>query len=171
MKQRIIQRITRLFAIVTCTCTLAFSPAFADMPEPTGVPLAKDLQSDAQLARKKGGVVLVLFENEHCGYCRRVLNEFLIPMSRNPEYQAKLVMRKVDNAGYASLKDFNGTRAAHTDFSRRHHVRMVPTVMLFDTQGNRLTSPLVGLSTADYYGYYLDQAIDEALEKSKNAGS
>lgn len=161
------QSVTGFFAIVAWACALAFSSALADEPDQAGVPLARNLQNDAELARKKGGVVLVLFESEHCSYCQRVLKEFLIPMSRNPEYQAKLVMRKVDHAGYAPLKDFNGIHTEQADFSSHHHVRMVPTVMLFDTQGNRLAPPLVGLSTPDYYGYYLDQAIDTALSKVK----
>lgn len=164
------QSVTGFFAIVAWACALAFSSALADEPDQAGVPLARNLQNDAELARKKGGVVLVLFESEHCSYCQRVLKEFLIPMSRNPEYQARVVMRKVDHTGSATLKNFDGLREEHTRFSSRHHVRMVPTVMLFDTQGNRLAPPLVGLSTPDYYGYYLDQAINEALAKAKTAG-
>ena len=50
-------------------------------------------------------------------------------------------------------------------FAMRYRVQMVPTVMLFDAQGNVLATPLVGLTTVDFYGGYLDQAIDEAVSK------
>jgi thioredoxin-related protein len=129
------------------------------------VPYARNLQKDGLLAQEKNGVVLVIFSGEYCGYCERVLNEFLIPMSRNPDYQNKLVMRRVDNTGMTTVKGFDGAVEDHRKFTSEQGVGMVPTVMLFDKDGKRLGKPLVGLTTVDYYGYYLDQAIDQALAK------
>ncbi|HNQ05067.1 MAG TPA: thioredoxin fold domain-containing protein [Thiobacillaceae bacterium] len=127
------------------------------------VPDARDLQHDAGLAQQKNGIVLVMFYNEFCGYCAQVLNEFLIPMSRNPDYQRKLVMRRVDNASDAPLKGFDGRMRTHRQFTRDLRVRLVPTVMLFDTRGRPLGKPLIGITTVDYYGFYLDEAIDQGL--------
>lgn len=155
------QRLVWLWTIVAWALAASSLPAWAE----EGVPYARNLQRDAQLAEKKNGVVLVMFSGEFCGYCERVLNEFLIPMSRNPDYQSKLVMRRVDNTGFTTVKDFDGSVADHRKFASEHGVRMVPTVMLFDKKGNPLGKPLVGLTTVDYYGYYLDQAIDAALAK------
>jgi thioredoxin-related protein len=133
-----------------------------------GVPYARNLQRDGELAKKKNGVVLVMFAGEYCGYCERVLNEFLIPMSRNPDYQKKLVMRRVDNTGLTTVKDFDGSVEDHRRFTSALGVNMVPTVMLFDRSGKPLGKPLVGLTTVDYYGYFLDQAIDAALAKVRS---
>jgi thioredoxin-related protein len=155
------QRLVWLAAIVAWALSTPFLAAWAE----EGVPYARNLQKDARLADLKNGVVLVMFSGEYCGYCERVLNEFLIPMSRNPDYQSKLVMRRVEKTGFTSVKDFDGSTEDHRRFSSEHGIRLVPTVMLFDTKGRRLGKPLVGLTTVDYYGYYLDQAIDEALAK------
>jgi thioredoxin-related protein len=159
------QSLVRLLAIVAWLFALTALPAWGDAATQEGVPYARNLQQDAELAKQKNGVVLVIFSGEYCGYCERVLKEFLIPMSRNPDYQSKLVMRRVDNTGFTTVKDFDGTVEDHQQFTSEHGVHMVPTVMLFDTHGKRLAKPLVGLTTVDYYGYYLDQAIDEALAK------
>ena len=151
----------QVFAILLAIVACGYGQAFAEI----GVPEVRDLQKDAELAKAKNGVVLVMFAGEHCSYCETVLNEFLIPMSRNADYQAKLVMRKVELSSYDEIKNFTGGKTVMRRFAGDNGVRMVPTVMLFDTHGKQLTKPMVGLTTVDYYGYYLDQAIDQSLAK------
>lgn len=129
------------------------------------LPYARNLQQDAQQAKSKNGVVLVAFVGSNCSYCETVLNEFLVPMNRNPDYQGKLVMRRVETTSFLNVRDFSGQQASHRDFAGQNGVRMVPTVMLFDTKGRILAKPLVGLTTVDYYGLYLDEAIDKAVAK------
>jgi len=134
-----------------------------------GVPYARDLQRDAQAAREKNGVILVMFSGAFCSYCETVLNEFLIPMSGNADYQSKLVMRKVETSSVLELRDFRGRKAAHRKFAGDSGVRMVPTVMIFDSDGKLLAKPVVGLTTVDYYGHYLDQAINQGLDKVRQS--
>lgn len=130
-----------------------------------GVPYAQDLRKDAKTAQDKNGVLLVVFSGEYCRYCDIVLKEFLIPMSRNADYQSKLVMRKVEMSGAKELLDFKGNKVAHRKFARDNGARMMPTVMIFDAKGHPLAKPVVGITTVDFYGFYLDQAINEGLEK------
>jgi thioredoxin-related protein len=151
----------QVFALLLAIVACGFGAAWAEI----GVPVARDLQKDAELAKKKNGVVLVMFAGEHCSYCETVLNEFLIPMSRNADYQSKLVMRKVELSSYQTMKDFFGDKTPHRHFAGDKGVRMVPTVMVFDSSGRLLAKPVVGLGTIDYYGYHLDQAIDQGLAK------
>lgn len=161
------QRLVWLCAIVAWALALLPLPAWAE----EGVPYARNLQRDGQLAQKKNGVVLVMYTSDYCSYCERVLNEFLLPMSRNPDYQNKLVMRRVDNTGVTRVRDFDGSVEDHRQFASRQGVVMVPTVVLYDRNGKTLGKPLVGLTTVDYYGFYLDQAIDEALAKVRGGAT
>ena len=161
------QRLVLLSAIVAWALAIPSPQAWAE----EGVPYARNLQRDGQLADRKNGVVLVMFSGAYCGYCEQVLNEFLIPMSRNPDYQNKLVMRRVDNTGFTTVKDFDGTIDDHRKFTSEQGIRMVPTVVLFDKNGKQLGKPLVGLTTVDYYGYYLDEAIDAALAKVRGGNT
>jgi thioredoxin-related protein len=130
-----------------------------------GVPASIDLRKDAAAARGINGAVLVAFVGERCGYCERVLNDFLIPMSRNGEYRNKVVMRRIETDSSARLRGFNGEETTQSDFAVANGIRMTPTIMVFDEKGQRLSKPLIGLTTVDYYGYYLDMAIDSALTK------
>ena len=150
-----------LLAIVAWGSGLAWSEA--------GVPYARDLQKDAHAAKDKNGIVLVVFSSAFCSYCDTVLNEFLIPMSRNADYQAKTVMRKVDTTSTMDFKDFQGNKISFRKFAGQNGVHMVPTVMVFDSEGHQLAKPLVGLTTVDYYGFYLDEAINQGLDKVRQA--
>jgi thioredoxin-related protein len=154
MKQ-IVKQAFGWLAILTCSVTLARAE----------VPWARDLQQDAEAARAVQGVVLLVFVGSHCSYCETALNDFLIPMSGNADYLAKVVMRRVDSSGFRDLKDFQGRKLSHRKFAGDYGARLTPTVMVFDGEGRQLSKPVVGITTLDYYGFYLDQAIDQGVAK------
>jgi len=124
---------------------------------------ARDLAADARLASQRKIPLLLLFSETGCPWCERTRQEFLLPMQRNPEYQAKVMMREVVIDSPAVLVDFAGNRTTQAEFARRQRVTMMPTVMLLGPRGETLAEPLVGFRGADYYGYFLDQRIDAAL--------
>jgi len=136
-----------------------------------GVPTADDLQADAQAAAELGGAVLLVFVSDRCGYCEIVLNEFLIPMSRNTDYSERIIMRRIVTNSDRSLRNFRGEPLTHRRFAQGVGVRMTPVVQMFGTKGQLLGKPLVGLSTIDYYGHYLDQTIDRALALGRTSSS
>jgi thioredoxin-related protein len=129
------------------------------------VPHAKDLQRDGAQAAAMRGVILLVLVGEHCVYCERVLNEFLIPMSRQPAYQNKVVMRRLMVSDPRAMLDFNGRRTTPAALAGQYGYRLVPTVLVLDAKGRMLAKPLVGLLTEDYYGMYLDEAIDLGVAK------
>lgn len=157
---------TRLLAALVWILAWAATAALAG----EDVPAARDLQQDAAEARARGAAVLVVFVGARCPYCELALNEVLIPTSRNPDYQRKLVMRRVQTRSGQTLRDFDGRRLTQGEFARRHGVFLVPTVMLFDHHGQPLTKPMVGITTVDHYGYELDLAIEEALARLGSKG-
>jgi thioredoxin-related protein len=134
------------------------------------VPSSQDLRKDAAAARGINGAVLVAFVGEQCSYCERVLRDFLVPMSQNGEYRNKVVMRRIDTRSHANLRGFNGEDTTPSEFAAANGIRLTPTIVVFDEKGQRLGKPLIGLTTVDYYGYYLDQTIDTALEKIRKLG-
>lgn len=130
---------------------------------------ATDLTREAEISQVRKIPVLILFTVPKCAYCERVMQEFLLPMQRNPEYADKVIMRQVDLRSRDKLTDFTGKATTHAQFSRHHRITLTPTIKLFDAAGNSLANPLVGYSSPDFYGAFLDQAIDEALAKIRGA--
>jgi len=136
-----------------------------------GVPQAQDLRQDARAAEAINGVVLVAFVGEYCGYCERVMNEFLLPMSEDPQYRQKVVMRQVETRSRRPLRDFHGRASSPQQFARQHGIRVVPSIAVFDRQGRMLGKPLVGLTLVDYYGLYLDDLINAGLSQVRENAS
>jgi hypothetical protein len=69
------------------------------------------------------------------------------------------------------MKNFHGDKTPHRQFAGENGVRFVPTIMVFDTEGNLLAKPVVGLGTIDYYGEHLDQAINQGLAKVRGVAA
>lgn len=126
---------------------------------------ASNLIMDGREASKKQVPVLIMFSTSHCGYCRQVEEDFLKPMLRNTEYEDKVLIRKIVLDSSKSLIDFKGKRSDPEELSDEYHVSMVPTLILFDASGKRLSDPIIGLANPYYYGGELDAAIDTSLLK------
>lgn len=135
------------------------------------LPMAKDMTQVARDAKQRRAPILVLFSSAGCHYCAQVRDEFLIPTTRNADYDNKVVMVEVEAGNSMRMVDFDGKPTTHADFARRYGINMTPTVKLMDAQGREVAVPLVGIVSADYYGGFLDQAIDSGLAKIRGASS
>ncbi|MFP5408383.1 MAG: SoxW family protein [Gammaproteobacteria bacterium] len=146
--------------ILACGLLLA-GPAAAT----GGLVHAKNFQADARNAAKRKVPVMVLFTTPSCPYCEQVKREYLVPMQKDAAYRARVIIREVTINSTAPLTGFDGSLTTEGAFAAAHKVFMVPTVMVFDTQGNAASEPVVGLLIPDYYFGYLMSAIDEGQRK------
>jgi thioredoxin-related protein len=161
MQRNLISRILPLLlAILAWTSDLAMATTADPTP---GTPPAIDLQADAQVAAGMSRTLLIVFVSDRCAYCEIALNEFLIPMSGNPDYGNRIIMRRIVTNQDLPLRDFRGDLTTHRKFAKRLNVRMTPVIQMFDTRGLLLGKPLIGVTTLDYYGDFIDQTIDKAI--------
>lgn len=121
-----------------------------------------DLANTGMLAQGEPVPIMIAFVRKGCDYCEVVMKQFLEPMNSNREYRRKVLFRQVDVESDREFRDFSGKLTTYRNFARSVGVNLTPTVKVFDTLGHELAGPIVGLSTLDYYGARLDQAIDEA---------
>jgi len=161
-------------AVTTCAAILACalsSPALAQSlaPSHSHLPEPADLTTNATAAVREGKPLLVLFSESGCPWCERLRKEHLLPMQRNAGYQAKLQFLQVDVDGKNTLRDFTGQSVTQAALARRYGIRVMPTVLLLGPRGEVLAEPLIGFTSADFYGYYLDQRIDAAIAKLRAA--
>ena len=156
---------TGFFALILAC--LALAPAYA--VERGKLPFATNLSLDAKLAREKQIPILILFSMQDCPFCKRVREEILIPTTLNAEYDNKVILLEVDGANHAKMIDFDGKITTQANFVARNRVGLTPTVKFFDPQGREVANPIVGLVTVDYYGGFLDQAIDTSIAKIRGA--
>ncbi|GAO36461.1 hypothetical protein SCT_1868 [Sulfuricella sp. T08] len=144
-----------------------FTAAGAHAADSAEVPIAHNLATDAQEAKTRGVPIMLVFGSHNCPFCLLLNRDFLQPMRRNPEYEAKVMMRRIDISANVALRGFSGKTTTHARFAKEHRIKLTPTIKWFDPEGRELTEPLIGLTTPDYYGGFLDQRIDEALAKMR----
>jgi hypothetical protein len=75
---------------------------------------------------------------------------------------APAVMRELHMDRATPLVDFAGRRTTSADFSKQMQAQFAPTVMFHGPTGGQLAEPIVGFRLADFYGAYLDRAIEES---------
>lgn len=140
---------------------VAVAPVFA--ADNVKVVEVKDLAAVGKQADQRRLPILLMFSAEHCTYCEKLEEDFLKPMLRSGDYDDKVLIRKLRIDGFGKVRDFEGKQVAAADFADRYSVFVTPTVVFIDGNGMELAKKRVGLSTPDFYGSYLDQSIDEAL--------
>lgn len=134
------------------------------------LPSASNLARDAARARETGLVFVFLVSQPDCRYCDQVRAAYLAPLAR--QKPPRLVLRELELNGSATLRDFAGLATTQREFAARYRIKVTPTVLFLDQQGNALAKPLPGADTAGFYGAYLQDALDKALAAAQaNANS
>lgn len=134
---------------------------------PVTIEEGNNLRADGKLANKKQIPVLLFFSMEHCPFCREVEEDYLKPMLRNAEYDSKVIIRKVRLDSEGKTIDFKGKAQDTADVGARFNVSMVPTLVLVDSQGNKVSAPIIGIANSHYYSAELDIAIENSTQKIK----
>lgn len=132
------------------------------------IPALSNLQTDSQTSQQQQLPIIVLFSASYCGYCSIIKDEFLRPMLISGEYTDKAMIRVIEIDTSDDLMDLNGQSISAETFADRHDISLTPTLVFFDAQGDELAPRMVGVTTVDYYGGYLDQAIDASLLRLKS---
>ncbi|MGF1642832.1 MAG: thioredoxin family protein [Thiotrichales bacterium] len=136
------------------------------LARPSATPLLPelhDLEAVAREVRESGLPLLLAFSSSHCRYCVVVEESFLIPMQRSGDYHDKVIMRRIHIDGSGSLRDRDGAPTTARSLMQGYGVKVTPTLVFLDADGNRLTDDLVGISNEYFYGGQLDDAINQAL--------
>lgn len=123
----------------------------------------------ASEARARRAPIMIAFVRKSCPYCSLAKRDYLVPMHHDAGLRDRVIIREVDLERGDELRDFNGKLTSPEDFSRRYRVTLVPTVVLVGDRGELLVSPIVGVSSEDFYGIYLERAVEEGLAKLRAA--
>lgn len=147
---------------------LAWSLALPALAASRGdVPMAEDLRAEGKLATSRKVPIMLLFTSPFCGYCDRVKEEYLGPMRDDPAYRDKVIIRQIEVGSDWNLIGFDGKKTTHGSYASSQKVVMVPTIKVVDAQGRELAKPIVGFLTPDFYFGFIQDAMNEGLEKMR----
>jgi hypothetical protein len=122
------------------------------------LPAAKSLPDELALALKGGGPLVVMVSLEGCPFCKTVRLNYLSPLRAHEG----LIVVQVDMRSAAPVLDFNATALTHDKIVRAWAVTMAPTLLFFGPSGAEVAPRLVGVSSRDYYGAFLDARLAQA---------
>ena len=124
---------------------------------------ASDLRQDGAKSKSTGKPIVALVSASDCSYCELVKKNVLVGM----ETDERIILRELGIDTNLALVDFEGNRTTHRDFARSRGLSFTPTVLFLDSAGSPLAAPLVGVTTIDFYGFYLDRGITQSIEALK----
>lgn len=148
------------FAVTACSIA-------SDAPQL--VPL-KNLQSDLKLSAQTERPLLVMFSTSHCGFCSQVKEEFLQPILRNAAYDETVIIRLVEVDDDLPVRALDGSSIDYSTLADNYQVNFYPTILMLGPGGEELAKRLIGITTVDFYGAYLDRAIHQARENLRGEG-
>lgn len=131
-----------------------------------GVPLIDSLNKDGRQAERDCKPLLLEFSASTCSYCQLLEEEVLNPTLLDRDYDRRVLIRKVVIDGARQITNFDGRDTIGANqLARRYKVHVTPTLVFIDSQGQELAKRMVGVTTLDFYGAYLDAALDTAQQK------
>ncbi|MDH3949153.1 MAG: thioredoxin fold domain-containing protein [Gammaproteobacteria bacterium] len=127
-----------------------------------------NLQAVGQEAQQRQLPIMIMFSREGCPYCDVVREEFLKPMLRSGDYTDRVIMLEIHSDSYAQLRDFNGQMIGAEALAHRYRAGFAPTVVFLNHQGKELAERLIGITTRDFYGGFLDESIEKSLQRVRS---
>ena len=126
---------------------------------------SSDLRKESRIVDERNLILVIEFSSDYCSYCRRLEEDFLMPMQKNADYNDKMLIRSVSLSDYTNMVDFQGRSVSRAQFASQYKVVVTPTLVFLDSNGVEMSEKLVGFWSEDYFGGYIDNRIDEARGK------
>lgn len=151
------------------TAAGAFGPVLAQRtPREFNLPIATDLAADATTAGARRVPVLLFFDRADCPYCERALREYLVPLSNDAPWRDRALYRQIEVDRALPLIGFDGRATTHRDLAAMYRASLTPTVLVVDATGTPAGRAIVGLTTLDFYGAYLEDAVLQGLRRAQD---
>jgi len=124
---------------------------------------ATNLSSDSAVAQNEKRIIVILVSQEHCEFCERIKAEILNPLIRSGEYKESILIRELFIDFDSQLVDFLGEKRPGREIAGDYGIDFTPTMLFLDHKGQPLADPMIGLSTPEYYPFYLQRSIEQAI--------
>lgn len=126
---------------------------------------AHNLQQLGAEAMQSKRPLLLIFTQDHCDFCHRLKEEILNPMQLSEKDRNRVLMRELRIDADAYYTNFDGNKIDGSDLFYYYNLVVTPTILLLDGDGKPFGEPLVGVNTIEMYGWYLNNAIDDARDQ------
>jgi len=127
------------------------------------IPMASNLQKNAELAQQQAVPTIVFVSREACPYCRTLRDSILGPMYAAGKFEGRAVLVEVSLDRPEPLTGFDGQLITAKDWGQMYKAQITPTLLFLDSDGREIGKRRIGISNLEMYGSYLQKSLDEAL--------
>lgn len=122
------------------------------------LPAPKSLPEALQAALQKRQPLVLMVSLDGCPFCKIVREHYLVHMARDDGLQ----VMQIDMQSKAVLTDWAGQATTHAALIEKLGINVAPTLCFYGQGGKEVAERLVGLSSVDFYGAYLDARLATA---------
>jgi thioredoxin-related protein len=135
---------------------LATSKAFT-------LPAAQNLKRELTIAESRQQPLIVMVSLDGCAFCKVARENYLSSLQRDQG----LMIVQVDLGKNTAIVDFQGRNTTHQKIIQEWGIKLAPTLLFFGKDGKEIVDRLVGGTSSDFYGAYLEERVSKALQLSK----
>lgn len=133
------------------------------------IPLAVDLHKTGQTAKKNNLPVVIFFTASWCNYCHKLEQNIIQPLLINTRIEEYAVFQQVImDKPHWMMKDFKGRSLEMEQYPEKIGVQVAPTTLVFDSNGNQIAEPILGLTLEEHYPSNLERRINQGLKALGN---
>ncbi len=133
------------------------------------LPLAVDLQKTAKTSAQHNVPIVIFFTATWCNYCKKLEENILHPLLETTPIESYAEFRQVvmDKAHWM-MKDFDGSDIEMRTYGPKQGVKVAPTTLVFNSKGEIIAEPILGLTLEEFYPGNLERAINQGLQALGN---
>lgn len=152
--------------LLTALPALSLWGALSNMPAMAvgrELPTSKSLQNDIAAALKTSKPLVVLVSLDHCPFCKIARENYLLPLMREQD----LAVVQVNMGDVTTIFDPQGRRTTQSELIKSWQIAAAPTILFLGKNGQEIAPRMVGGSTSDFYGAYLQERIEQSIKALK----
>jgi thioredoxin-related protein len=137
-------------------------PARAQTNTPArSLPLPADLRQVATAASARGEPVVVMVSLPGCPWCELLRRNYLVPMRQ----EGLAAFEFLINDQRQVLKGFDSRLISPAALSEALKIRITPTIVFFNAQGQEVAPRLEGVASAQMIGDVLGERLSSARQR------
>jgi thioredoxin-related protein len=129
------------------------------------VPTLQDLSAVGRAALRDDKPIVLYVSRTDCTFCKRFEQDVLAPLVKSARFADQVIYRELVMNESASIRDLSGRWVQPRDLAEQLGVHVSPTLLIMDGTGRMLAKPKVGYDGNEYFSYYFERAILQAIER------
>ena len=121
------------------------------------LPSSQSLQRDLAFALAKKQPLVVMATLHGCPFCKVARENYLVS-----ELKAGRAVTQIHFLSRDPVRDWQGNEVTHGQLVKQLQIEAAPTLLFYGRNAVEVAPRLVGGSTSDFYGAYLDERVAQA---------